>query len=85
MKTTKTIFRVWKSGCGKGEVIALFPNENDGYPFGNCSSYEHVGQHGEASYNHVISQTRPATPDEYKDLAEELTRIGYILSIKQRG
>ncbi len=82
---TAVIFRKWnlrnrsKSLCN---IIALFPYVDAGN--GYCNSYEHVGQHGGASYSGVFSQTTPATPDEYKDLAEELTSLGYNLEIMQR-
>ena len=79
---TTVVFRVWASGSGKGEVIALFPDIDEGR--GMCSSYEHVGQHGGADYVSVIQHTRPATPEEYKDLQRELTHIGYDLKIKTR-
>jgi hypothetical protein len=84
MKEPKTtvIYRVWNSGCGKGIVIALFPGIEEGRGF--CSSYEHVGQHGGADYDSVIRRTRPATPDEYKDMHQELTNIGYDLEVKKR-
>jgi hypothetical protein len=70
---TRVIFRVWRSGA-KG-VIALFPDEDAGNR--NCMSYEHIGQHGGASYKKVIMATRPATPIEYASLQEELEKIGY--------
>ncbi len=83
--TTKVVFRVWKgtSGAGfKGQVIALFPEEDEGHGF--CNSYEHVGQHGSADYRLVISRTKPATPAEYEALRQELESIGYDLEIRAR-
>ena len=77
---TKVIFRAWIYG---NEIIALFPEiagDTTGY---NCQSYMHVGQHGAASPN-IIQDTRPARPDEYKKLYEELTEIGYNLKIIKR-
>ena len=76
---TVVIFRVWGT---TGTVIALFPDED----FGNglCSSYEHVGKHGRADYVGVMSLTRPATPNEAKDLLKELRGIGYNLVIRER-
>lgn len=81
---TIVIFRVWKSGYGKGNVIALFPNvpadENN-----LVSSFEHVGQHGAADYHHCIRMTRPATPAEYADVKRELeTEYGYNLDVRKR-
>lgn len=78
-KKTAVVFRTWRDD---GTVIALFPLlvENSGH----CGSYEHVGQHGAASYRHVISKTRPATAEEYGDLKTELERIGYKLDVRKR-
>lgn len=57
----------------EGDVIALWgrPNER-----GMISSYQHVGQHGEACGN-LINELEPATPGEYYPLREELIRRGY--------
>lgn len=79
---TPVVFRVWKDPKYHNGVIALFPYENEGQ--GNCLSYEHVGQHGPAHYTGVMSITRPATPEEYADLKEELESIGYRLRIVQK-
>jgi len=79
---TKVIFRVWK---GKDRnVIALFPcvpADNEGRL---CQSYEHVGQHGAADYNGVMRRSRLATPEESKELAEELKGRGYRLNAAKR-
>lgn len=75
--TEDVVFRVWKSGSGKGDVIALFPAvpaDNEGK---YCDAYEHVGQHGGADYSGVMRATRRATPEEYAGLLKELTTIGY--------
>lgn len=83
---TIVIFRVWKSGSGKGDVIALFPADtwHDGTRK-LCQSFEHVGQHGGADYAHVIRATRPATPAEYADVKRELeTLYGYNLDVRKR-
>lgn len=81
---TKVIFRKFRDG----ELLALFPDENHGAYDANgnplCVSYMHFGQHGAANYAHCVSITRPAKPDEYRDLARELTQIGYDLTIRQR-
>jgi hypothetical protein len=76
MMATPVIFRKWPKSEG-GDIIALFPTEpgtNDPY---DCSSYEHVGQHGSADPNGLISRTKAATPEEYADLKKELKQIGY--------
>lgn len=77
---TKVIFRYWR-----GEVIALFPEiPSDSYMWFNCLSYMHMGQHSAASPRIIIYNSRPATPDEYADLKQELESIGYDLDVRQR-
>lgn len=75
---TPVIFRKWPKSEGGG-VIALFPTIPADWAGRYCQSYEHVGQHGGADYHGVVRQTTPAKPDEYADLASELTGIGYDL------
>jgi len=79
-----TIFRKYKNKSPPwyGDIVALFPElpGSQGY----CLCYQHVGQHGDASYPYVISITKPATPEEYNDLKTELESIGYVLKIKQK-
>jgi hypothetical protein len=70
--TTRVVFRVFDAG----DVIALMPDLIDNY-HGDCTSYQHVGQHGAADYDHVIRATRPATVAEYAPLLNELRVIGY--------
>lgn len=72
------LFRVWKSGHGKNEVIALFPSLPGTTDPGTCSSYMHVGQHGSASYYGVMEATRAATPAEYAGLQSELESAPYF-------
>lgn len=82
---TRVIFRVFKSGVAKGEVIAVFPDES--WTGGrDYASYMHNGQHGAADYSITSSiYTRPATPKEYTPLLRELEQIGYDdLVIAQR-
>ena len=70
-----------------GEIIALFPTlpaEEYGY---NVTSYVHVGQHGAAEYNYVISNTRSTHPLDDPDamaLFEELEKIGYRMLVYKR-
>ena len=64
------VYRVFDSG----EVIAIFPTIPGAEIF-TCSSYMHVGQHSAASGYEITEMTRLATPEEYKDLHEELTQI----------
>ena len=75
---TKVVFRKYKDG----EILALFPELSEGGA--GVESYIHVGQHGGADYSGCIRRTVPATPEEYKDLAEELESIGYNLLIRKR-
>ena len=77
MEKQRVIFRKWK---GSQSVIAFFPDQKDGPYIG---SYEHVGQHGKASYPHP--QTEAARPDEYADLMAELRSIGYDLRVVKRA
>jgi hypothetical protein len=81
VKNEKVIFRIYPDG----DIVALFPeiaSDNIGY---NCNSYMHVGQHGGACPMIVVSQTKPATPDEYAVLQDELERVvGYDLKIIKR-
>ena len=73
---------------GRKEVIALFPYEIADMK-GNCLSYQHVGQHGAASYSDIISESRPATTFalsalESNDLKQELKALGYQLKVIKR-
>ena len=79
MTTQRVVFRKWK---GNGQVIAFFLDQ---VYRGYVMSYEHIGQHGNACYPHP--QTEPASPEEYKDLLNELVnRVGYTdLRIVKRG
>jgi len=43
--------------------------------------YSHVGQHSSCHKDYITQNTRPATPEEYKDLLEELQNIGYLVTI----
>lgn len=72
---TPTIFRAYRNG----ETIALFPTIPADIKAQHCQSYVHVGQHGAADPHHVISRTRPATPDEYGHLLRELREVGYAV------
>lgn len=81
---TLVVFRTFKDG---GEVIALFPGLN--YESGDAGrgmvqSYMHVGQHGEADYTAVITNTRPSTEQEYEDLFGELEALGYNLHVVRK-
>ena len=77
IEKTKVVFRKWKN---EGDIIALFPEIDQGP--GCCLSYMHVGQHGEADYDHVIKKTIPANKEEYADLEKELSFVGYNLNVR---
>ncbi len=77
---TKVVFRKYPDG----DILALFPEiaaDNMGVL---CSSYEHIGQHGGASYHLCISRTKPAKKIEYKELKKELEQRGYHFTVIKR-
>ena len=81
MAYSTVVFRKWigedaYSGETSDNVVALFPYVDAGS--GYCMSYEHVGQHGSADYDSVIERTVEATPEEYGDLATELSVAPYF-------
>ena len=65
------------------EILALFPYETSPEA-GMVSSYMHVGQHGDAEYNHCIKISTQATEEEYSNLKKELESIGYNLKVVKR-
>lgn len=67
---TKVVFRKDKK---TKDVIAFLPEIE--VNFGNIMSYQHIGQHGEASYLYYLTDTIKATEDEYSDLFQELNSI----------
>ena len=69
MNKIKVIYRKFLGG----DIIALFP-EIPGYRPWLCQSYQHIGQHSDASI-FLVSDTLPAKPEDYKDLHEELQSI----------
>lgn len=82
MNPDLVVFRKWRDG---GDIIALFPEIPATIHGEYCQSYGHVGQHAAADYHAVIEHTRPAAPQEYAVLADELTRIGYLLKPQRRA
>ena len=76
---TDVIFRKEKDG----EILALFPHIVDTFT-GYVMAYAHVGQHSPADYNHCIKISKPAKPEEYKDLLNELQGLGYNLRVIKR-
>ena len=53
----------------RGEVLALFPTRPEGS--GVYDSYAHFGQHSAAHWS-LFWKGRPATPEEYGPLLNEL-------------
>lgn len=80
-EATLVVFRTFNDKYQ--DAIALFP-EHVTYPNGDCESYQHLGQHGTANYNHCISMSRPSTEKEIQILKRELESIGYNLKIRKR-
>lgn len=79
---TKVVFRKFK----EGDMIALFPYEKYDYcNYDLVQSYMHIGQHTCASYSHCIRVSKLATPEEYKELFEELESIGYNLQVIKKA
>ena len=74
---TKVIFFYHQAN---NDLFAFFPEIHESQDMKLC--YSHVGQHSECSYEYT-DECRPATKEEYKDLATELTNIGYNLEIKE--
>jgi hypothetical protein len=68
-----------------GVCFALLPElpaDNRGFL---CTAYQHVGQHAAADYHLCIAQSTFASPDDYRDLHEELERRGYDLTVRSRA
>jgi hypothetical protein len=80
---TEVIFRKYKSGFDKGEILALFPYSISTDSFVDC--YQFCGQHGSANYNHCVDMTTLATDEESKDLKQHLEKsFGYNLKVIKR-
>jgi len=83
MNQITVIFR--KDRTGWKEPFAHFPE----LPAGNngqfCTAFQQIGQHCAADYGLCISNSDPATPEEYHDLFNELERRGYSLVVKHRA
>ena len=77
---TKVLFRWFRK-----EALALFPAEAGTFDLSTCFSYQQCGQHSSAGLAFCIQQSHPATPQEYRDFAAELRRMGYRLEIRQRA
>ena len=83
-ETIKTIVVFRKDRAKPYTVFALFPElPADNYGF-DCTCYQSIGQHCAANFYGCIAQSRPAKPEEYAPLAQELTKLGYELVIRKR-
>lgn len=78
------IFRRWKGKRDGQGIIALFPEVDHDRNGAMCSSFEHIGQHGGASYAGVIARTAPAEPSEYAALKRELESEPYRYTLRIR-
>ena len=72
-ETIEVMFRKYTDKSA--EILAVFPYEAHDRAARFVSCYAHIGQHGGAQMAHVLSATRPAKPDEYAELYEELQGI----------
>lgn len=79
MSKTVVIFRKWNDG----QIIALFPYNI--WNRADVMSYMHIGQHSGACYSGCVRETKPARPDEYKSLYDELISIGYNLEVQKKA
>lgn len=68
----KVIFRKEKDGT----ILAVFANLWAWWDT-LLTGYTHIGQHTAIDPEYYRTQTKPATPEEYKPLLAELRGIGY--------
>lgn len=83
---TPVLFRVSRAPVKNGdEVTAVFPCEPADLDKYTMSCYARVGQHSGCNYGWYLT-TRPAKPEEYADLKQELESApyGYRLKVYQR-
>jgi len=76
---TVVIFRKFP----EGEIVAIFPEIPANDHRAECLCYQHIGQHGPASYS-LVDRTKLATAAEYAELKTELESIGYDLIVHKR-
>ena len=72
---------VWDRKAGKWIKDTPY-NLCKGHAVVTC--YAHVGQHFEAEYAWT-KQLRPASPEEFRPLLNELTSIGYDVTVLNRA
>jgi len=83
MNQITVIFR--KDRTGWKEPFALFPELPADAHGHLCTAFQHIGQHCLADYGLCFANSDPASPEEYRDLFDELERRGYFLLVKQRA
>lgn len=81
---TEVVFRKYKSGFDKGEILALFPYSIATGHLVDC--YQFCGQHGSADYFHCVGTlTVPATEEEAADMKNHLEEhFGYNLKVLKK-
>lgn len=79
---TKVIFRKFKDS---GDIIALMPEMAGNMDVVTCMCYQHIGQHGTAWLLDVMEMSKPAKPEEYIPLYNELTARGYNIRIAHKS
>ena len=57
------------------DLIAVFPFMSRDFYWIPC--YSHWGQHGTTTWDWIRYNTRPAKPEQYETLLNELRSIGY--------
>lgn len=63
-----------------GGIMAYFPDLPYAHTGEGRVCYSHIGQHSGCDPDY-LHRCKVATPEQYKDLAEELTSIEYVLNI----
>jgi hypothetical protein len=81
MDTEKTYVWFGYEFEDKSDITAFFAPVyyEGGYGF-EYTCYAHIGQHSDYSMEYA-KECKEATPEDYKDLFEELTSIGYNLEV----
>lgn len=81
-KKTRVMFYMETEENSNPTPIAIFLGEEQRfYPAHVC--YSHIGQHS-AAHPTYFEKLPKATPEQYKELAEELESIGYNLTIQNK-
>jgi hypothetical protein len=78
MMKVKIVFRWWGDESGP---VALFIDTLT--PKGFCQEYAEYPNKGFAYYPGVINNSRPATPEEYQPLKNQLELLGYEVEIAE--